>query len=181
MLQYFFLQLRPCFACPNKCSSLRVTLQNQKNSSCWVADFGESQKGKAPFSPPQAFVAAAFCDITTGLKIIAYEQTMSSQNGNLSSQKFHLPVMLTSNAHSHSWTNRIKPTLTCKSKILSFCKNTNRKFHKDLTFFPIHFDWSEMKLKRANISSASLVSGLTFKNYFKPCNVRARNNLKIPT
>ena len=128
-----FWKLRPCFACPNKCSSWRVIMQNQK--------------GKAPFSPPQAFVAAVFfCDITTGLKIMAYKQNMSSQNGNLSGQKFHVPVKLTSNAHSHSWTNRIKPTLTCKSKILSLCKNTNKKFHKDLAFFPIHFDWSEMKL-----------------------------------
>jgi len=77
-------------------------MQNQKNSSCWVAHFGVSQKGKAPFSPPQAFVAAVFCDVTTGLKIMTHEQTMSSQNGNVSGQKFHLPVTLTSNAHSYS-------------------------------------------------------------------------------
>lgn len=67
------------------------------------------QNSEAPFSPPQDFGAAIFCYITTELKITAYEQTMSSQNGNLSGQKFHSPVMLTSNAHSHSWTNRIKP------------------------------------------------------------------------
>ena len=38
----------------------------------------------------------------TGLKIMASQQTMSSKNGNLASEKLHAQVMLNNHAHSHS-------------------------------------------------------------------------------
>ena len=67
----------------------------------------------------------------SGLKIMAGQWTMSSQNhGNLSSSKLHLLFMLTDHALYHSLTN--SQIHTCKSWFfLSLCKNKNRKLHKD--------------------------------------------------
>ena len=54
-----------------------------------------------------------FYSCKTGLKITAGQRTMSGQNGLLTGQKFHSPVMLTGHAHSHSWINN--QILTWKS------------------------------------------------------------------
>lgn len=63
-----------------------------------------------------AYGSSSLSQIVTlkaGLKITINRGTMSGQNGNMTAQKLHSPVILTGLAYSHSWTH--SQLLTYKS------------------------------------------------------------------
>lgn len=92
-----------------------------------------------------------------GHKIMASQQIMSGQKGNLTGQELHLLVMLTGHTH----TLILEQTANSSHVHLKFCLNDHVHEQKitqgSVDFFTIIFDWSEKGLDQAKVTMAPLV------------------------
>ena len=113
-----------------------------------------------------------FIDIKTGpnsvLKIMAGQQTMSSLNGNLTGQKLHSPVMLTSHTDEQT-ANFVK-----HNYIHKLIENYKRIIN---WLFSQYFDRSETRLDQAKIYLAGLHVWPPSENYFEPWNSKYKFKL----